>query len=335
MKIGILTFHAARNYGAVLQCRCLYEVLKGLGHDVSVIDYRPDYLRAPYKLWKKSFLKHPGSMLKVGTHLFGALRRDAGFSSFEKEIRLSPMEGVRFDAIFYGSDQIWNRNICNGPDPVFFAASPLAEGARNISYAASDGGVSPAGEEQKTIRGYLHNFYRIGVREYPMQERMDAAGIPATVNLDPVLLAGRSVTDKICSASPEKGRYILTYEAVDQPEVLSCARSIASEKGLRVVSIARTPYSTGNNRFSPKEFVALFKGAESIVTTSFHGVALSILYHKDFRFIPSGGSSDERILSLLDALGIKEGTAPDYAKVDGKLDKLRKESMNYIEEALK
>ena len=335
MKIGILTFHAARNYGAVLQCRCLYEVLKGLGHDVSVIDYRPDYLTAPYKLWKKSYLRHPGSMLKAGIHMAAALRRDVGFSGFEKEMHLSPMEGERFDAIFYGSDQIWNRNITQGPDPVFFAASPLAEGARNISYAASDGGISPSEEEQKTVRGYLHNFYRIGVREYQMQERMDSVGIPAAVNLDPVLLAGRSITDKICSASPEKGRYILTYEAVDQPDVLSNARRIASEKGLRVVSIARTPYSAGSKRFTPKEFIALFKSAESIVTTSFHGVALSILYHKDFRFVPSGGSSDERILSLLDALGIEAGAAPDYGKVDGKLEGLRKESMNYIEEALK
>ena len=40
MKIGILTFHRAHNYGAVLQCYALQEVLKGMGHEVEVIDYR-------------------------------------------------------------------------------------------------------------------------------------------------------------------------------------------------------------------------------------------------------------------------------------------------------
>lgn len=40
MKIGILTFHRAINYGAVLQCYALSEVLKKMGHDVFVIDYR-------------------------------------------------------------------------------------------------------------------------------------------------------------------------------------------------------------------------------------------------------------------------------------------------------
>ena len=49
MKIGILTFHCAHNYGAILQCFGLQEYLKSLGHDVYVIDYRPDYLTRGYK----------------------------------------------------------------------------------------------------------------------------------------------------------------------------------------------------------------------------------------------------------------------------------------------
>lgn len=34
MKIGILTFHCAHNYGAVLQCYALQETLKQMVHDV-------------------------------------------------------------------------------------------------------------------------------------------------------------------------------------------------------------------------------------------------------------------------------------------------------------
>ena len=41
MKIGIITFHWAINYGAVLQCYALQETLKALGHDVFVINYKP------------------------------------------------------------------------------------------------------------------------------------------------------------------------------------------------------------------------------------------------------------------------------------------------------
>ena len=335
MKIGILTFHAAQNYGAVLQCRCLYEVLRNLGYEVSVIDYRPDYLIEPFKLWKNKFLKHPKTLLKVSTRLAGALRRESAFSSFEKELVLTQPGTVGLDAIIYGSDQIWNSRICGGFDPVFFAAAPYAQGVLNISYAASDGGVELSEYEKKQFRQYLHNFYRIGVREYPMQERMDEAGIPSTVNLDPVLLAGKEVLDMFCAPPVCKEKYILTYEAIDNPSVLSIAGRIADEEGLGLISVARAPYAEGTNKYGPKEFVALFRDAEKVVTTSFHGVALSIVYHKPFQFIPTKTHADERIVSLLNALGIVEGEAPDYELVDQKLESLREESINYLKGALK
>ena len=41
MKIGILTFHRAINYGAVLQAFSLSRYLSQKGNDVSVVDYYP------------------------------------------------------------------------------------------------------------------------------------------------------------------------------------------------------------------------------------------------------------------------------------------------------
>lgn len=61
MKIGIFTFHCAVNYGAVLQTYCLQEVLKGMGHEVYVIDYRPRYLIEPYKI----FSYNPASLALI------------------------------------------------------------------------------------------------------------------------------------------------------------------------------------------------------------------------------------------------------------------------------
>ena len=40
MRIGILTFHNANNYGAVLQAYCLQETLRRIGFDVEIVDYR-------------------------------------------------------------------------------------------------------------------------------------------------------------------------------------------------------------------------------------------------------------------------------------------------------
>ena len=43
MKIGILTFHMGHNYGGVLQCYALQQLLTNYGHEVEIIDYRPRY----------------------------------------------------------------------------------------------------------------------------------------------------------------------------------------------------------------------------------------------------------------------------------------------------
>ena len=40
-KTGILTFHWAANYGAVLQACALQTYLSRAGHDAEIIDYRP------------------------------------------------------------------------------------------------------------------------------------------------------------------------------------------------------------------------------------------------------------------------------------------------------
>ena len=39
MKVGILTFHNAYNYGAVLQTYATQEIVKSYGHEVEIIDY--------------------------------------------------------------------------------------------------------------------------------------------------------------------------------------------------------------------------------------------------------------------------------------------------------
>lgn len=54
MKIGILTFHCAHNYGAVLQAYASQKFLISYGHDVRVIDYRPDYLISSYKIYNRN-----------------------------------------------------------------------------------------------------------------------------------------------------------------------------------------------------------------------------------------------------------------------------------------
>ena len=72
MKIGIITFHTANNYGAVLQCYALSEILKGKGYQVELINLplhdkkktvrsilRSKFSTAAFKDFKTNFLPQP------------------------------------------------------------------------------------------------------------------------------------------------------------------------------------------------------------------------------------------------------------------------------------
>ncbi len=61
MKIGTITFHGALNFGSALQSYALQEVLKGMGHEVRIIDYRSrDYEQ--YRFFQP---RHPKMTLRA------------------------------------------------------------------------------------------------------------------------------------------------------------------------------------------------------------------------------------------------------------------------------
>ena len=133
MKIGIFTFHCAHNYGAVIQCYGLQQYLKSIGHQVYVVDYRPqyfDFYQSSHIEFSrtdgiKSFIKAKISDLLVGRSR--RKRREAFESFITKKLKLTPYiannDYSDFDAIILGSDQIWNPGITGGNyDEVFFGS---------------------------------------------------------------------------------------------------------------------------------------------------------------------------------------------------------------------
>ena len=56
MKIGILTFHRAENFGATLQAYALQTYLSQQGHDVNIIDYRCPAIEMTYDIFNPRIL---------------------------------------------------------------------------------------------------------------------------------------------------------------------------------------------------------------------------------------------------------------------------------------
>ena len=102
LKVGIYTFIAANNYGAVLQAFALKQYLCNQGYDAYCMDYRPDYLADKYIPFSLCRLNQKGnfirSLLKEMLLYRGLKRKNELFENFRKQnLNLSLDKEKSFD----------------------------------------------------------------------------------------------------------------------------------------------------------------------------------------------------------------------------------------------
>jgi hypothetical protein len=361
VKIGILTFHCAHNYGAVLQAYGLKEVLKSLGHSVEIIDYRPKYFANkynPFAFQNSSFYDFLRSVLgkyRIIPTLFWQLKRNIGFNNYINRV-LKPVRidlektDNEFDVFIVGSDQIWNPNITGKCfDKVYFGEFKASSKKKIVAYAASAGGYTFSVEEMKQLKELFSKFHRISVREETLKDKFSCLGVGAVEQvLDPVLLATGDVFKKISNHVVRKGKYVLVYQVVVDPETMRIAKDIAMKLDADVVELtAKVSFSFSFHKDQsapPNKFIGYFNNAEFIVTTSYHGMVFSILFGKPFYVVSLDSNHDNRSRSLLISLGLEDRLIPkflypkslkiDYTLTNMKLDKLRQNSLDFLVGAL-
>lgn len=359
MQIGIFTFHCAINYGAVLQAYCLQEYLKSLGHDVYIIDYRPDYLIKPYRNFNYQIQSHR-TLLQKGKEfirtLFSATiryKRKRRFNTFIKTrlqlIDLKSVQNSCFDILVYGSDQIWNPKITGDYDITYFGAIDQFKYCKKISYAASIGNIDNIKNPERFGK-LLEHFDSISVREETLKKYIETNfKLKPTTTLDPVLLSDRVTLTRIADAHnlPHKP-YLLVFQLEHDEHVVAFAQQVAKAMGLNLVDAISSAESVTDKRIrqtlSPEELVAYIEHADYIISTSFHGTALSISLQKQFCAIEIFANISDRIHQLLNCLEIGHriinlgGKIPqdtlDYSVINKKLERIRKLSIDFIDNAL-
>lgn len=362
MKIGILTFHCAINYGAVLQAYGLQELLKSMGHEVYVIDYRPDYLQRPYRLFFPEAVKGHGILGNIRFFVRELLafpiryKRRCAFNRFiKKYLHLANLdfqsEDNDYDCFVFGSDQIWNPQITGG-DPIFFGDAPCFKGKKLVTYAASAGSVTALKEiDIEKLKGWLSKFLALSVREKSLSHYLsEDLQLENQWVIDPVLLAGKEVYQEIATSHKPKKNYLLFFSLWKNDEALHIAREKAISEELELIEMYGMTEVVKNKKvmqcLSPDEFVGLFQEATYVVSTSFHGTVFSILFHKPFLcFGFNFGKS--RFHSLLDMLGMQDRLVDisnieeyvekeiDWEHVDSVLAQKRKEAFQFLNQALK
>ncbi|MCK9154891.1 MAG: polysaccharide pyruvyl transferase family protein [Paludibacteraceae bacterium] len=345
MKIGILTFHIACNYGAVLQCYALQEYFKSLGHEAYVIDYRNKFMVDVYRPIRHT-LKYSILRFCLRTYKERKLRRNLFNDFIEEHLNLLPLQDgcipSELDLYVHGSDQIWNPKLLGGYDFIYFGVYNVKEGAKRISYAASFSNKNLNQHDSSSFSEGLRHLDGISLREKSLVDviySLTEKSISCVV--DPTILAGRSVFDKFVSnLDPIQEKYVLVYLIGPGAKALQAAKRISEEKNLKIKIIG---YSGGGEIVSVPEFIYYFKYASYVVCTSFHATVFSILFKKNFYSFISGTDGDERLFSLLEPLGLKDRAISelpssienlDYDGIDARLEDVVKQSTPFLSKFL-
>lgn len=333
MKIGILTFHCAHNYGAILQCYALQECLAMFGFEVEVIDYRPEFLVNPYKVFQRYrfSLRHPYRLpYEIYREVKYALPRWVRFEkSIKNLLKLSKQYKEvpgSYDVYIIGSDQIWNTRISRGDINYFSAFQFKKQSKKYIAYAASMEALSLSSQDKELCERYLPNFDAIGVRESNLLGLLKPFynGWMDEV-LDPVFLLSKEQWANVARHPRVDEPYVLLYQVREDKRAEMYAEQIAIERKCKLIelcSFVKRNDSVGIafQTSSVEEFVGLFMNANFIVTSSFHGTVFSIIFEKKFYALKLGDGADSRIEQLLRTFNL------DYHLVD--LDNTAYEEQN-------
>lgn len=318
MKVGILTFHRANNYGAVLQAYALQETVQQLGYEVEIVDYKQEYIESKYRkvrLNTKSIVSLVRSFASTVIHYYEFSQRERTFNSFRIDNltlstnsydKVSEVQG--FDALISGSDQVWNPKA-TGYDRAFFLDTPESA-VKKISYAASLGRDKITEEEKNFIQNHIANFDSISVREKSAKDILSNFTDKEIVRvLDPTLLADRKIWDKFISKN-EYGDYLLVYSVGPLNNLLEIVTEISLKLGIKVLFITEKKIKISSNQVhlkgvSPEKFLTLIYNAKFIVTNSFHGTAFSLIFNKNFFAIPHKDSG-ARMIELLNLFNLSK-----------------------------
>lgn len=297
MKIGVLTYHRANNYGAYLQAYALTMKLKSLGYNAELIDFNMKCAEEQYKVHNKNPINW----------YYENIRR----KMFLKEVKNMPLSkkrcvsdsievfeefiGNEYDAIVAGSDEIWKLDSFRGfPNPYWLMDNGKYQ---RFSYAASSRSDFNKlnDQELKLVKKTIDEFSLVGVRDsytYSELKRISQESNKIIKCCDPVYMYDFK-PDK------ERGKEILKNSfGVDINKPLlgvmindeMLAKTIANKlkKKFEIVSLFRQwPKYKKTAKLTPFEWVDVIAALDVLVSNYFHGVCFAILSNTYFVAVDS------------------------------------------------
>ncbi len=363
-KVGIATFHWAKNYGAVLQAYSLKNAVEKLGKTSYVLNHVSENDETQnYKFFTW------GSKSAYLTNLFKMLFYKSFRESYKKFADFreqylgidTPIYRTSADipqklidetfAFITGSDQVWHPRAYNDIYGLEFAS---AINKRTIAYAPSLRDVGMTDNIKQKMRNGISKIDYLSAREQSVADfvgKLVNREVPVVI--DPVFLTTSEEWKKIAVSPKFNFDYILVYllsrDVVLEKQIKIIAKKLqlpvvlvigSNIKAIGMLKAKKYLFDCG-----PLDFIGLFANAKFICTNSFHGTAFACIFNKNF-LAYRNGATDTRVSSLLTNLGLSENFIENGADVpsscfgtnfdcaNAKIQQMRDFAFNYLSRAL-
>ena len=327
MKASLVTLHRVFNYGSVLQTYATQRIFEDAGCEVEVVDYITEQRTAKrILLGKGAFfrLKNAKRIIRLPFKTASFLIKKRKFGKFlKKNCSLTKQKYIKAEDIIKnppeadiyitGSDQVWNSQYNEGVDKGFFLEY-APENKKCIAFVSSFGKKTLASDEKEITREYLKKYDALSVREDSAAEILKDLGYSSECLIDPTLQINKAEWQKIASPRLIKQKYLILMLLYNEDNgATDYARKIADEKGLKLVKISwelkkHKKVDKLMTHRTPEDFLSLFANADFVVTNSFHGLAFSINFNRDFVVVPRK-EFNSRLESLLRLTGLESRMA--------------------------
>jgi hypothetical protein len=348
-KVIVITYCACGSIGSILQAYALTKTLNECGNECTLwleewnrtvsqkkLRSAKDCAKWIYKKFYSG--KFDSAYRKKLDFVAGYM--DAEYFSDWEAFHQKALEN-RDNIFLTGSDQVWNLDLCR---PLFFL--DFAGTSKRISYAASMGQTKIPPQKEEIIKEWLGSFDHISVRERECKDVLQPiAEQEISVHIDPTFLVDAEDWRALEKSYKVKGPYILLYMLYWDPACRNRIIDLKKRTGFPVYAIcpdvSRVYADKHLYDVGIEEFLWLVDHAEYVITSSFHGVAFSIIFQKKFAVIinPTSPSRIENLLRILDVprVGINELCISEpfnYSVVHSNIEKERQRSMAYLKEAI-
>lgn len=361
-NIGIMTFWNVPNYGTFAQAYALQKVIAEIKKSATVqqinhLDkYHHDFYysvipkgsRKSLSYWK-TFVKNifTQKQIKRTKQLFV---ENYNTIPHTEELTKENAKNFKFDTVVLGSDIVWDYSIrVFNYDQMLFGLGLNTN--KVISYAASFGTVKSLDGAPEYVIEALKKMQNISVRDENSADLVEKVtkNRPQVV-LDPALIWDFKTDENIKES--KYSNYIAVYGQDFTEEFKQNLVKFAKENNKQLVQLdchkddgSWCDVVVKQKDMTPYEWIGLFKGADMIATSTFHGIMFSIIFNKKFAwcktpFIDAKCDKFLKKLGIYDRFDDKTAVAEmyaaewDYEKIEKYLNEERKKSIDYLKKAL-